>query len=99
MELRFVAANADIKEGDLLHTSGVDGVYPAGLPVATIKTIERQAEGGFARITLAPVAAVDGVRHVLVLEPLRQQLPPPPAAAPEPVKPAAKAAKKGGPAP
>jgi rod shape-determining protein MreC len=99
MELRFVAAAADIKEGDLLHTSGVDGVYPAGLPVATIKTIERQAEGGFARITLAPVAAVDGVRHVLVLEPLRTQLPPPPAAVPEPVKPAAKATKKGGPAP
>ena len=99
MELRFVAAAADIKEGDLLHTSGVDGVYPAGLPVATIKTIERQAEGGFARITLAPVAAVDGVRHVLVLEPLRTQLPPPPAAVPEPVKPATKAAKKGGPAP
>ena len=68
MELRFVAASADIKEGDLLHTSGVDVVYPAGLTVATIKTIERQAEGGFARITLAPVAAVDGVRHELVLD-------------------------------
>jgi rod shape-determining protein MreC len=90
MELRFVAANADIKVGDLLHTSGVDGVYPAGLAVAKVASVERQAEGGFARITLAPVAAVDGVRHVLVLEPLRVQLPPPPA--PEPAS-APKAAK------
>jgi rod shape-determining protein MreC len=101
MELRFVAANADIREGDLMHTSGVDGVYPPGLPVAAVKSIERQAEGGFARITLAPVAAVDGVRHVLVLEPLRKQLPPPPAeeAAAVPAKTPAKGSKKAGPAP
>jgi rod shape-determining protein MreC len=94
MELRFVAANADVKEGDLLQTSGVDGVYPAGLAVARVKSVERQAEGSFARITLTPVAAVDGVRHVLVLEPLRAQLPPPPAAeaAPGP-KPAGRSRK------
>lgn len=90
MELRFVASNADIQVGDLLHTSGVDGIYPAGLPVARVAGVERLAEGGFARVTLAPVAAVDGVRHVLVLEPLRLQLPPPPA--PED---AASAAKPG----
>jgi rod shape-determining protein MreC len=78
MELRFVAANADVKEGDLLNTSGVDGVYPPGLPVARVKSVERLAEGGFARVALTPLAAVDGLRHVLVLEPLRAQLPPPP---------------------
>jgi rod shape-determining protein MreC len=93
MELRFVAANADVKEGDLLHTSGVDGVYPAGLPVAKVSSVERQAEGGFARIVLAPVAAVDGVRHVLVIEPLREQLPPPPVAEPASAPKAGKAAK------
>ena len=95
MELRFVAANADVREGDLLSTSGVDGIYPAGLAVARVLHVERQAEGGFARITLAPVAATDGVRHVLVLEPLRVQLPPPPTpeAAASAVKPAGKARK------
>lgn len=93
MELRFVASSADIQVGDLLHTSGVDGIYPAGLPVARVAEVERLAEGGFARVTLAPVAAVDSVRHVLVLEPLRQQLPPPPAPEAPAVaaKPAAKA--------
>jgi rod shape-determining protein MreC len=92
MELRFVASNADIQVGDLLHTSGVDGIYPAGLPVARVAEVERLAEGGFARVTLRPVAAVDSVRHVLVLEPLKQQLPPPPA--PEPAASAARPAAK-----
>jgi rod shape-determining protein MreC len=94
MELRFVAANADVKAGDVLHTSGVDGIYPAGLPVATVAQVERQAEGGFARITLTPTAKVDGVRHVLVLEPLKAQLPPPPAPEPAASAPAKVKGKK-----
>ncbi len=83
MELRFVAANADVRVDDLLHTSGVDGVYPAGLAVARVVRVERQAEGGFAQVALAPAAVADGVHHVLVLEPLSVQLPARPAPAPE----------------
>ncbi len=82
LELRFVSANTDVKVGDVLHTSGVDGIYPPGLPVAKVTLVERQADGGFTRVELAPLASVDRVRHVLVLEPLRNQLPPPPAAEP-----------------
>jgi rod shape-determining protein MreC len=100
MELRFVAANADIRVGDLLHTSGVDGVYPAGLAVARVGQVERQAEGAFARVTLVPAASADGVRHVLVLQPLSVQLPPRPAPGPETLaKPAPKPRKSTGPAP
>lgn len=84
LELRYMAANSDVKAGDVLTTSGVDGVYPAGLPVATVASVERQADAGFARITLHPSAPLDGVRHVLVLEPLSVQLPPQPEPAPEP---------------
>ena len=80
LELRFVSANTDVKVGDVLHTSGVDGVYPPGLPVAKVTLVERQADGGFTRVELAPLASVDRVRHVLVLEPLKNQLPPPPVA-------------------
>jgi len=76
MELRYMAANADVQVGDELTTSGVDGVYPAGLAVARVAAVERRAESGFARILLAPSASADGVRHVLVLEPLALQLPP-----------------------
>jgi rod shape-determining protein MreC len=78
LALRFMAANSDVQEGDQLNTSGIDGVYPPGLPVARIETIERKVDSGFASITLAPIAKVDGVRYVLVLQPVGLQLPPRP---------------------
>jgi rod shape-determining protein MreC len=89
MELRFMSGNADVQVGDVLHTSGLDGIYPAGLHVATVSAVERRVESGFARIALAPAANPDGVRHVLVLEPLAAQLPP------RPVPAAAEPAAKG----
>ena len=90
MELRFMSGNADVQQGDVLHTSGVDGVYPPGLAVAKVVSVERRVESSFARVLLAPVAAADGVRHVLVLEPSGVQLPPRPE--PEPA-PSSKAAR------
>ena len=79
MDLRFMSGNADVQVGDVLQTSGLDGIYPPGLPVARVVAVERRVESGFARITLTPAANADGVRHVLVLEPLAAQLPPRPA--------------------
>ena len=85
MELRFVSANADVQEGDLLTTSGMDGVYPSGLPVARVLHVERRADSAFARIYCQPVAQIEGARHVMLLKPVATQLPapPPPEAAPE----------------
>ena len=80
LELRYMAANADVAVGDLLTTSGVDGVYPPGLPVARVEKIERQVDAVFARIYCVPLAMVSGTTHVLVLEPLSDQLPARPAA-------------------
>lgn len=68
IELRFVPASADVKEGDLLTTSGIDGVYPAGLQVARISHIERRVDISFARIHATPLAEMKG-RHVLVIHP------------------------------
>lgn len=70
LELRFMAGNSDVQAGDLLSTSGVDGVYPAGLRVAVVETVERQADSAFARIYCRPLAQLAGVRHVMVLQPL-----------------------------
>ena len=67
LELRFTAGNAEIQNGDRLVTSGIDGIYPAGLPVATVVRIERDAEHSFARVICRPVAGVDRGRFVLVL--------------------------------
>ena len=90
MELRFMPSNADVQEGDLLTTSGVDGVYPPGLPVAHVRRVDRKADSAFTRIYCDPVAQVNGVRHVMVLKPLNEDLP----ERPEP-DPAAKPARKG----
>ncbi len=75
MELRYMATNADVAVGDLLTTSGVDGVYPPGLPVARIEKIERRVDTAFARIYCTPLAQVAGTGHVMVLEPLTTQIP------------------------
>ena len=68
IELKFVPASADVKEGDLLTTSGIDGIYPAGLQVARISHIERRVDISFARIHASPLAELKG-RHVLILQP------------------------------
>src|SRR5204862_4544484 len=67
LELRFMPANAEIQNGDRLVTSGIDGTYPAGLPVATVVDIERDAEHTFARVICRPAAGVDRGLFVLVL--------------------------------
>jgi rod shape-determining protein MreC len=78
LELRFMAASADVQPGDQLTTSGIDGVYPAGLPVARVEKVERRADTAFARITCAPLASVSGVRHVMILTPVGPQIAPRP---------------------
>lgn len=87
LELRFMASSADVQEGDLLTTSGVDGVYPPGLPVARITVVERRADSAFLRVICQPLAQVSGVRHVMLLHPVASQLPP----RPEPATPTGKA--------
>ncbi len=79
MELRFMAANADVLVGDLLTTSGVDGVYPPGLPVARVEKVERRVDAVFARIYCVPLGLVAGASHVMVLDPINAQIPERPA--------------------
>jgi rod shape-determining protein MreC len=74
MELRFLAANADVKVGDLMTTSGLDGVYPPGLPVARVTAVDRRGDSSFAQVQLAPIAQPDSARHVLVLQPMDRHL-------------------------
>lgn len=93
LELRFMAANADVQAGDLLSTSGVDGVYPPGLPVARVEKVERRVDSAFARISCVPLALVAGVGNVMVLTPVANQVAPRPAVA-APAVPARRGNKK-----
>src|SRR5690606_17204501 len=67
MELRFMPNDADVQVGDELVTSGVDGVYMAGLPVAKVIEVERRSQSPFMRIYCEPMARIDGAQHVLVM--------------------------------
>jgi rod shape-determining protein MreC len=74
LELRFLAANADVRPGDQLVTSGLDGVYLPGLPVAKVLRVDRDTAYTFARIVCEPAAGVEKHGQVLVLG-LRETLP------------------------
>lgn len=67
LDVRFMPVNSDIEKGDLLVTSGIDGVYPPGLPVAFVDSVERTAAYAFARITCRPASGVGSHRQVMVL--------------------------------
>lgn len=69
LELQYMANNADIQNGDSLVTSGIDGTYPSGLPVALVSKIKRDASSAFASIFCTPVAGVDRNKQVLILFP------------------------------
>ncbi|MFN3791919.1 MAG: rod shape-determining protein MreC [Massilia sp.] len=80
LDLRFVVANADIQVGDILVTSGLDGMYPAGLAVAKVVQVESVAGGTFGRVVGQPLGGIDRNRQLLVIM-SQSNLPPKPKAA------------------
>jgi rod shape-determining protein MreC len=67
LNLRYLPHNVDIKEGDLLITSGLGGVFPPNFPVAVISKIERPSGEPFATIEAKPHALLDKSREVLLV--------------------------------
>ncbi|KAF1027495.1 MAG: Cell shape-determining protein MreC [Burkholderia plantarii] len=67
LDLRFVPTSADLLVGDELVTSGLDGIYPPGLPVAKVVRVDKLADTAFAHVICMPIAAVRGAREMLVL--------------------------------
>lgn len=74
LSLRYMPVSSDIQNGDVLVTSGIDGVYPQGIPVAKVDKIERDPAYPFARITCLPVAGVAKHRHLLIVSSLPKLL-------------------------
>ncbi len=67
LDLPYLPTNVDIRRGDKLVTSGIDGVYPAGLAVATVSQIEITADSPFARIVCVPTGGVENHKQVLLV--------------------------------
>jgi rod shape-determining protein MreC len=77
IDVPFIPVSADIQNGDVLVTSGIDGTYPPGLMVAQVTSVEKNAAYVFAKVAAKPAAGVESHRYVMVLAL-------PPSAAPRP---------------
>ncbi|HEV7432958.1 MAG TPA: rod shape-determining protein MreC [Steroidobacteraceae bacterium] len=88
--LPYLAANSDVKSGDLLTSSGLGGVFPAGYPVGHITGVRREANQLLAQVRAEPQAKVDRTREVMLIEfdPANPAAPPAPEALIEAASPA-----------
>ena len=86
LELRFTAPNADIKVGDIVVTSGLDGIYPAGLAVARVTQLENSAGGSFGGVICQPLAGVANNTQLLILMSTPDMPPRPPEEEPRTLK-------------
>ena len=78
LSLRYTSVSADVQNDDILVTSGIDGLYPPGIPVAKVISVERDPVYPFASITCLPLGGVDKHRHLLVLSDMPEQVKRPP---------------------
>jgi len=67
LELRYMPSQTDVRPGDRLLTSGIDRVYPAGIPVARVSRVSRSQSSPYLRVECLPLAGLDRSRAVLVL--------------------------------
>jgi len=67
VNLPYLPANVDIQKGDKLVTSGIDGIYPAGLAVAMVDSVKTNVSSQFAQIIAKPMAGIQNHRQVLIL--------------------------------
>jgi rod shape-determining protein MreC len=67
IDIPFMPVSADVQDGDLFVTSGIDGTYSPGLMVARVASVEKNAAYMFARIVARPAAGVDNYRYVMLL--------------------------------
>ncbi|MCS4533042.1 rod shape-determining protein MreC [Neisseria montereyensis] len=67
INLRYFPADADLRPDDVLVTSGLDSIYPEGIPVAKVLQVFRAAGTPYYRVTLAPLSGFRNSKYVLVL--------------------------------
>ena len=69
LDIQNIENNSDVKVGDLLITSGLDGRFPAGYAVSEVISVVFDANNPFAKITARPTANFDKLREVLIISP------------------------------
>lgn len=66
--LPYLAVNSDVKSGDLLQSSGLGGVFPAGYPVGRVIGVRRESKQLLAQVEAEPLARIDRAREVMLLD-------------------------------
>lgn len=64
--LNYVSGTADVQKGDVVSTSGIDGIYPKGFVIGQIESVERAA-GAFGAIVIRPAVDFSSIEAVLVV--------------------------------
>ncbi|MGI9324909.1 MAG: rod shape-determining protein MreC [Pseudomonadales bacterium] len=72
LEMDGVPVNADIREGDLVVSSGLGGRFPVGYPIGHVDSVVVEPTSAFAQVSVRPAAQLDRSRHVLVVFPQDQ---------------------------
>ncbi len=67
IEVRYLSSSVDVEAGDTLITSGIGGLFPAGLPVAKVESVEHDNASGFTKALATPLSHPERYRHFLVL--------------------------------
>ena len=65
--LKYTDRSEDIRAGDTVVTSGLDGIFPRGLLVGTIKYVHREGPGLFLNVSIAPAVEFRGLEQVLIV--------------------------------
>ena len=65
--LKYTDRSQDIRAGDTVVTSGLDGIFPRGLLVGTIKSVHREGPGLFLNVSIAPAVEFRGLEQVLIV--------------------------------
>jgi rod shape-determining protein MreC len=73
LSLPFLPSNADVREGDLLISSGLGGIFPPGYPVGVIRRVNRVTGQPFLEVNAEPAAALNRIREVLLVTPEGQK--------------------------
>lgn len=68
VEVRYFSSDADIRQGDVLVTSGVGGAFPSGISVGTVESVDRDSSSGFAKAVAQPTSHPERYRHFLILK-------------------------------
>ena len=73
LRLEYVSVDSDVKVGDIIVTSGIGGVFPKGLPLGTVSSVEKSANDVYYTIVVRAQTTAENNEEVLVITSLTDE--------------------------